>query len=661
MSAAPEPANTYAVTNATTASKIEIPLLETPQAVSVVPETLLRDQNVRKLEDALYNVAGVTVGGYYSDWDYYRIRGFDAAFTTYFDGLRGDYSMNAETYGLERIEVVKGPASPLYGQGPLGGMVNLVSKRPRPEPFADYQFTLGSWQFYEPAVDLNTPLNEDRTVYARLTALYRNQGSFIDFAHSDRVFIAPALTWEISPQTSVTFLTHFLKDWTLTAMPLPARGTVLPNPNGEIPINRFIGEPDSGRTEQWRAKLGYELRHQFNHIFALRQNLSLNRMSQHWPNLYYPSSLDPDGRTLLRYPYNTRETLDRVSVDTALEAKFETGAIEHYLIGGVDYYNTRSDSTTRQIDYSDPGSYSPIDLFDPVYGAPPPAYATTTESLTKTHLWGLYLQDHLKFFERLTLTLGGRFDWSSSGDDSVNDFTPRAGITYALTPGLAVYGNYSQSFNPQWFSRDQEGSVVDPETGENFELGLKSSLLDGRLQTLLAVYQLTRENVATANVATPDLFDSIATGEQRSRGIEVEGAFEITPGWDLTAAYTFIDAEITKDNTLPVGARLQGVPKHAFNAWMKYTFQYGPLAGLGFGLGGRYYTDQHGDATYQNMFELPAYGLMDAAIYYTRGPFRAQVNVNNVLDEEYFAGSYNELYVLPGEPINVRATIGWAF
>ena len=393
VSAAPEPANTYAVTNATTASKIEIPLLETPQAVSVVPETLLRDQNVRKLEDALYNVAGVTVGGYYSDWDYYRIRGFDAAFTTYFDGLRGDYSMNAETYGLERIEVVKGPASPLYGQGPLGGMVNLVSKRPRPEPFADYQFTLGSWQFYEPAVDLNTPLNEDRTVYARLTALYRNQGSFIDFAHSDRVFIAPALTWEISPQTSITFLTHFLKDWTLTAMPLPARGTVLPNPNGEIPINRFIGEPDSGRTEQWRAKLGYELRHQFNHIFALRQNLSLNRMSQHWPNLYYPATQ---------------------------------------------------------------GKSQPLK----------------------------------------------------------------------------------------------------------------------KLEVILQVK----------------------------------------------------------------------APKMSF--------------GQGLGGGG---IDRRGDATYQNMFELPAYGLMDAAIYYTRGPFRAQVNVNNVLDEEYFAGSYNELYVLPGEPINVRATIGWAF
>lgn len=657
-----EPESAVAVTNTGVVLKLDIPLLETPQAVSIVPRTLLDDQGARKLEDALRNVAGVSVGGYYSDWDYYRIRGFDAAFSTYLDGLRGDYGTYAETYGLERVEVIKGPASALYGQGPLGGMVNLVSKRPRPENFADVQFTVGSFNFYEPAADLGLVLNEERTVYARLTALYRDQDSFVDFANKQRVFAAPALTWEVGQQTTITFLSHYSYDWMLMAMPLPAQGTVLPNSNGEIPIERFVGDPDADSSELWRAKIGYEFKHQFNETFALRQNLSLNRMSQHWPDLLYPSSLDADERTLYRYPYDYREILDRIAVDTALEAKFETGVLDHHWVGGVDYYASRSDSESRQIDYADfPGSYPALDLFNPVYDLTLPPYATVTKSIADAGMVGLYLQDHVKMFERVTVTLGGRYDWSSSEGDDVEGFSPRAGITVALTPQVAAYGNYSRSFEPQWFSRDAAGRVVDPETGENFEVGFKTSLGEGRVHALVALYHLTRQDVATANPATPDPFDAIAAGEQRSRGVEIEGGVQLIRGLDLTAAYTFADAEVTKDESLPVGARLPGVPEHAFSAWIKYTVQDGPLKGLGAGLGGRYFTEQEGDVTFAEPFDLPAYGVMDAAVFYRRGRFKAQVNLNNILDERYFAGAYNNLYVMPGEPLNVRGTVGWSF
>lgn len=660
VSAPVERVSEYGATNAVTAMKMDVPLLETPQAVSLVPRTLLDDQGVRRLEDALRNVSGVTVGGYYQDWDYYRIRGFDAAFTTYWDGLRGDYGMNAETFGLERVEVVKGPASALYGQGPLGGMVNLVSKRPRAEEFADVQFTVGSLEYYEPAVDVNTTLDAEKTVYARITALYRDQESFVDFAKKDRVFVAPALTWEINPKTSLTLLTHYQRDESLMAMPLPARGTVLPNPNGDIPMERFIGDPDFGNAEQWKGKLGYELRHEFTEDLMLRQNLSYNHMSQEWPDLLYPSHLDPDGRTLYRYPYDYREDLNRLGVDTSLGWKIETGPVEHQLTGGVDYYRTRSDSESRQIDYSHAGSYTPIDLFDPNYDTALPPYASFTQSITEASLWGLYLQDHIRY-ERLSVGVGGRFDWTESNDESAEGFSPRAGLSYEILDGVAVYGNYSRSFNPQWFSLEATGKPVDPETGDNFEVGVKASLLDGRLTGLLAAYHLTRRDVATLNLGTADPFDSIAAGEQRSQGIELEGAYQLLPGWDLIAAYTYTDAEIREDNRLPVGTALAGVPEHAFSAWTKFTLQDGALKGLGFGIGGRYYTEQKGDATYSNIFTLPAYGVMDAAVYYKRGRFYSQVNANNVLDEKYFAGAYNELYVMPGEPINVRATVGWSF
>jgi iron complex outermembrane receptor protein len=591
------------------------------------------------------------------------VRGFDASFTTYWDGFRGDYGKNAELFGLERVEVIKGPASSLYGQGPLGGLVNLVSKRPRPYTFVDAYFTIGSYNFYEPALDLGAPLNQAKTVYARFNALYRYQESFVDYVHKRRIFVAPSLTWEIGPETTLTFLTQYMEDADTLAFPLPAKGTVLPNINGDTPISRFVGEPEkSNEVEQWRARVGYEFRHQFNQIFSLRHNLSANRMWQNWDNILYPSSLGDDERTLYRYPYGYREELNHFSVDTALEARFTTGSLWHHLLFGVDYYYNYSASTTRQIDYADfPGSYPALDLFDPQYGAPMPAFVSLTRSRTKSDLVGLYMQEQAKLFDRLTLTVGGRVDFSSNEGESVDAFSPRVGVTYEIFPDVALYFNYSESFDPQWFSTNAAGKPVDPETGENFEVGLKTALLDGRFTSLLALYQLTRQNVATANLSTPDRFDSVVSGEQRSQGVEWENAVQLLPGWDLTIAYTYNDAEITKDNTLPVGARLQGVPEHAFSAWTKYTLQDGPLKGLGCGLGGRYYTDQEGDATYSNPFKLPAYGIMDAAVYYVRDRFHAQVNLNNILDERHFVGAYNDLYVLPSEPLTARATVGWTF
>jgi iron complex outermembrane receptor protein len=656
----------YSARRSTAPTKTDSTLLETPQAVSIITREFLDDRNARKLEDALQNVAGVTIGGYYADWDYFRIRGFDASFDSVFmDGLHGDYGTYAETYGLDRVEIIKGPASTLYGQGPLSGLVNIVSKRPKRDPFADVQLTVGSNGFYEPALDVNGSLNDKGTVYARLTALYRDQDSFVDFANKQRTYVAPALTWDVGPNTALTVLSTYIRDTDLFAMPLPAIGTVLPNVNGDISISRFLGEPSSGQATLTRLKIGYELAHRFNEAFSLRQNLSLNRLEQRWPAVYYNSSLDLDQRTLYRYPYDYRETLDRAAVDTALQAKLETGTIKHTIIAGIDYYRTRSNNENRQIDYADfPGSYRPIDLFNPVYGASLPTYASVTSALDESHLTGLYLQDQAKI-ERVTVTLGGRFDWSTSDTstthDSVTAFTMRGGAAYEVMPGASVYANYSESFNPQWFSRDASGNVVDPETGENIEAGVKTLLMNGRVDALVAVYQLTRHNVATDNPSTPDPFDAIASGEQRSRGVELEGTFRVVPGWDLKAAYAYTAAEVTKDNTIPEGTTLAGVPKHSVSAWSKYILQQGTFKGLGVGLGGRYYSEQEGDSTYFNPFELPAYGVVDAALYYERGRFTAQINVNNVLDRTHFVGAYNDLYVLPGEPLNILATAGWTF
>lgn len=647
--------------------KMPTPLLETPQAVSVVTEELIKDLGTPKLEEVLRNVAGVSPGGYYSDWDYYRIRGFDAAFNTFHDGLRGDYGMNAETFGLERVEVIKGPASTLYGQAPLGGLVNLVSKRPKRESFGEVGVSVGSYNLYEGMVDLNAPLYSSSSnlggleIYGRLVGLYSDSESFIDFVDRQRLYLAPSVTFALGEDTSLTLLANYTHDTGVFPMPLPAKGTVLHNPNGEVSERLFLGKPGSNEIDQSRLSLGYEVRHRFNENLSLRQNFNYGRFEQDWNDILYNSSLAADDRTMSLYPYTYDEKLDRVAVDTALDFTFATGQVKHTLTTGLDYFYDKIRSNTQQIDYADPSSYVTVDIFNPDYNFAIPGYATNSDSVTGSEMFGLYVQDHAKLTECVTLTVGGRYDYTSdrASDESKDAFTPKVGVTYEFIKDVAAYASYSTSFKPQWYSTDASGTPVAPEEGENYETGVKYSLLDGKINGMASIFHLTRSNVATDNPSTPDPFDAAISGEQRSQGFEWENAAELIPGLKIRAAYTYLDAEVTEDNSIPEGTPLLGVPEHAINAWLKYSIQEGALEGLGFGFGGRYYTEQAGDQT--NSFELPAYGLLDAAIYYEKDNFSAQINFNNLTDKRHFVGSYNDLYVLPGEPFNVTASASWKF
>jgi len=654
----------YMAQGSRTATKTRTLLLETPQAVSVVTRKLIEDEGAQDLEEALRNVAGVSVGGYYNEWDYYRIRGFDASYgNTYLDGLIADGAPYEELWGLERIEVVKGPASTLFGQGPLGGFVNLVSKRPRPDFFGELQFTAGSFNYYQGAMDVNFPGNKSKTIYMRLNGLFRSADSFVDFADSKRVFVAPAFTWEIGPSTSLTILTSYRDDWMNLAFPLPAQGTVLPNPNGEIPISRYIGNPAHPNDEWERViRVGYEFDHRFNESIGLIQNFRYFWLDWTSNNLSYPQALSEDGRFLTLAGYRATGNYYGWRIDTAVDVAFGTGPLDHVVLVGVDY------RSTTQLFTSQDGNTIELDVFTPNYDELPPyEYGPPSTSKETYADLGFYLQDQVKLLEKVTVTAGIRYDYSyfdipikfgenaPGGYFSEYAFSPKVGITYEFVPGVAAYFNWSRSFNPQWFFTDAEGNPVAPETGENFELGIKYALFNNKLTGMLSIYQLTRSNVATENLSSPDPFDSTVTGEQRARGFEFELAANPLRGLEVVLAYTYINAEVTEDNVIPIGTPVQGVPTNSLSVWMKYTLQEGPLRGLGLGIGGVYYSRQSGDLA--NTFDLPAYGVLDTAIYYKRGRYRAQVNFNNVLNSRYFVGSYDEVYVLPGAPFNVMGSL----
>ncbi len=656
----------YSARESITATKTDTPLLDTPQTVNVVTRQLLDDQADVTLSEALRNVGGVNVSGTYRDFDIYSIRGFFGTGYTYLDGLALDrqVTFQEELFGLERVEVVQGPASVLYGQNPPGGLVNLISKVPAKDDFTELSLGGGSFGSFDAGLDANRVLNESGSLYGRVNLLFRELGTFTDLVDSSpRVFFAPSLTIELSPDTRITFLAQYLWETRYFGFPLPARGTVLPNINGDISIFRNVGEPDfPSKSENWRTQFGYQFEHRFNDVFKLRQNLRFAYHSSDFQGIY-ATFLEPDERTLDRYPYVYSIDYLTLGIDTSLVAHFMTGPqVEHTALVGVDFYYLNADTTAGF------GSIDSLDLFNPVYGARPVGITQFRDDTTDVEATGIYFQEQVKFFDRLSMVAGGRGDFVSNnvddhfngGGSKANDnaFSPRIGIVYeALPKQVSVYASFNRSFLSQPGFLDQSGNLVAPEDGEQWEIGAKADLLGGRLTTTLAAYQIERTNIPTADPF--NLGTYVVTGEQRHRGIDFNTALHLAPGWDLIASYAYIDAEVTKDNVIPVGNRPLDVPENTFNIFTKYTLQDGPLRGFGASVGFRYLTNQAGDAA--NTFALPAYGVLDAGIYYDRGRFHAQINVNNVTDERYASGSFNDLYVQVGDPINVRGVIKFDF
>ena len=657
----------YVIEGAFGATKTDTPLLEIPQTVNVVSRQVLDDQFTLTIPEALRNVGGVNTGGTYRDYDIYSIRGFFGTGFTYLDGLLVDRQsvFQEEPFDLERVEVIQGPASVLYGQNPPGGLVNLISKKPQKTNFTQTIVGGGSFDLVETGVDTNAVLNKSGSVYGRVNVLWRQFGNFTEKVDpSERLLIAPSLTLELTRNTRLTLLGQYYHDWREIAYPLPAAGTVLPNINGDLSIFRNVGEPDAypNTADNWRTQLGYQLEHHFNDILTFRQNVRASLNESKFRGVY-PSFLDADQRTLNRFVYTNLQRYTTLGADTSLLANFNTGPnIQHTALVGVDFYYL------HEVTKGGFGSIGPIDIFKPVFGSKPFGIAPFSSQVTDANQTGIYFQEQVKFFDRLSIVGGGRGDFvdndvnqrltstESQGNESA--FSPRIGVVYEILPKqVSAYFSYSESFLSQPGFLGAGGGQVEPERGTQYEIGAKAELFGGRLSSTVALYQIYRTNVPTADAANPAVY--VVTGEQRHRGVDFNTTLGLVKGWDLIAAYGYVDARVTEDNTLPVGVRPLDVPEHTFNIFTKYTLQTGPLQGVGASIGYRYQTKMAGDSA--NTFYLPSFGVLDLGAYYERGRFRAQVNVTNVTDERYYSGAFNQVYVQPGDPIGVRSSVGWRF
>ena len=637
------------------APKTGVSLLETPQNIQVLSGQLLKDQGVTLLEDALRNVAGVMPDPYARGYDIYRIRGFDASAFTYVDGLPRGVELSIEPAALDSVEVIKGPSSVLFGSGPPGGLVNLVTKHPRQDTFVDAEISKASWGGYMPYLDAGTTFDRDGTVYGRVVALYRDEGSYLQFNPGvRRTYVAPSLTWEVSPDTKLTVLASISHERNELIPDQPATGLVLPNPNGSIDRTLYIGDPASpGRLKQDWDTVGFELRHTFSDQVSLYQNARVSYLDLDWLNLYQPLEVLPDQRTELEYSEDYAQKQENYSLDTGLNATFNTGVVEHTVNAGVEYDGLREH-------YSGALGYAPtiaFDLFDPNYSAFVYQPRTTPfAASTISNEFGLYLQDELHLTQQLTLTAGGRYDIVKINTVTNHSFVPRVGANYAVQPGIVPYVSFAKSFDPQAGYDDPAGNQLQPERGTQYEAGVKFATADGRANSTVSVFQVTRSNVAAQ---VPGQFTYQSTGLARSRGIEFDGQFRLTSAWELLASYSYLQAIVLRDTVIPVGSLILNTPRNKASLWTRYVIPAGPLKGLGFSAGGSSYSRQAGDDA--NSFFIPGYTLVNANVSYRWGRYSLLANVNNVTNRDYMRGSLSSLLVVGGEPRNYRLTLGCTF
>jgi iron complex outermembrane receptor protein len=659
--------SSYFVPGSSTATKTDTPLLDIPGAVQIIPRQVLQDQRVIRVGDAVQNVSGISNLGQYQGYeDLIYIRGFQVSTfqgSFFRDGVRSFIFGSPDLTNLERIEVLKGPASILFGQVEPGGIINLVTKQPLPTPYYFGQFGVGNFNTYEGAIDLSGSLDEEKTILYRLNTSYRTADSFRDFVEKKRFFLSPSLAFRLGANTTLTIDAEYIHDSVTYDTGIVAIG----NRPANIPIDRFLNEPFSNFSKE-EISVGYVFNHRFSQNWSLRNNFRFQRQN---PDRYgpLPNVLDDLTGDLSRIEYWAGGYYENFFTDTNLIGKFFTGSVQHQLLVGFE----RS-RTLEKPEFRFSNDYPSINIFNPVYARL--RYPKEPEFLRDdvTYTTGIYLQDQIALLPNLKLLLGFRYDAfkqqrstqflpdpKEEFEQSDSDVTPRVGLVYQPTDRLSLYASYSRSFRPSFgASRNADNSVFKPETGEQFEVGVKARLTPG-LITTLAAYHLQKQNVSTADPNDPSGLFQVQTGEVTSKGIEFDVLGEILPGWNIIASASYIDARITRDNVLPVGNFLDNIPQWTASLWTTYEIPTGSLKGWGVGLGLYYVAERSGDLA--NTFQLPSYFRTDASLFYRQNNWKAQLNIRNLFNVEYFTGTAfgSNLEIAPGAPFTVLGSVSIEF
>jgi iron complex outermembrane receptor protein len=641
-------ADGYRPESSTIGTKLDLPLLDTPQAIGIVSRALIEDRGLLRAAEAADNVSSVRASPGYgglSSANFY-IRGFRSTFSggNLRDGFR-DYTFlsSRDVQGTERIEFLKGPSSILYGQAEVGGITNTVLKRPQPQRFVTVGLQAGGFGLWRPTLDLNTPLNRSGSVLLRINGAYEKADSHRDFVRNESQYLSPAVIWRIAPQTQLRVqaeMQRYRYLFDLGYMPEPESLT--------LPRTKYYGEPGFNYSSTQQGSLSIEFTHSFNDKWNYRG--ALNALQTEGAMRYVnPFGISADRRSFNRAAYISDESSQNYHLQNELYGRFQTGSVQHNLVGGSELVRWAFPYVFNF------GNTVPIDIFNPQYGNVPTGFFPLFGDRTWANISGTYLQDQVSLRPNLKLLVGVRADFvdqrssnpltgQRTSSRSIFNMSPRIGLLYNPWRSASIYGSYTNSFLPQ-FGITSSGEAFEPQRGKQGEIGWKQLLFGDRVFTTVTLFQIWKTNVPTTDPANPRF--SILTGEQTSKGVEFDITGRLRSNWTVTGNYAAIDAHISQDNRLLVGSKLTGIPKHSFGLLSNYSVDRGRLNGLSFG-GGVYAISKRQPTLPNRALFIPSYGRLDLYVAYRRKHWEIQANIKNVNDSLYYEAQGNQIIPQPG-------------
>ncbi|MDE3748414.1 TonB-dependent siderophore receptor [Methylobacterium radiotolerans] len=683
----------FVATRSTAGSKGNDSILETPATVSVITRDELNVRGVQDVNLAVAYTPNVQAVDYPGGQGgpTFTLRGFNANNfdSVYEDGLRygfNSFDQNIEPYAYERIDVVKGPISVLYGQGQPGGIINLVSKRPTFVPFNEVFLQGGNYGRVQAGFDLSGPVEGAPQFAYRVTGLVRNADSQVKYTPDDRTFIAPALTWRPDADTALTVLGKYAEyRGGGSEQSLPIVGSILPSARGFFPRSPFVGQPNFNTGLLENKEIGYILDHSFAPGWLLHAAFRAYETTSKFDAVGASPAFTPPGFLAVSvFPYLRDQSSQGLLTDNYVQGRFDTWDIQHDVVLGVGFQNYyRRDARTFPNGYPTSAANRLIDLYDPVYNlgiAFPQRTNVATRALQQQT--GAYLQDQMKW-NGFILTGSLRNDWveqqvrttfnfpnlpvatlnrTTIDNQNFSALSYRAALGYEFAAGIVPYAAYSTSFNPQIAGQRADGSALPPREASQIEGGVKWQPVDTNALVTASYFEITQTNIPLADPLNPGFF--IVTGAAESRGFELEGKASLFDGFNLIFGYAHLNTKVTRNATNPalVGNRLPNAPDNTLSLFADYTLPLNsPFAGFRAGAGVRY-VGERTDAT--NVDRIPAYALVDASLNYDLAQLNPawkgavlSVNANNIFDQRYFTSGFYTGYVFEGFRRSVFGTL----
>ena len=647
------PVEGYVATRTAAGTKTDTALVEAPRSISVATRQQMQDRNVQNLDDAVKYMPGIVSASYGSDtrYDWMRVRGFEP--THFLDGLplpRGVYANpKAETWNLDRLALLRGPASSVYGQTPPGGLLDMVSRRPSAESSNAIQVQYGSDNYRQINFASTGKIDDDGQFLYGLSGVVRDAGTQVDHIDNKRYNIAPSLTWNIDTDTKLTLLSQFTRDDTgTTSQFLPIVGTKIKSPLGDVSHHKNLGDPDY----EFYDRTYYAFEHRFNDTWQFKQNLRYTKSELSFQQLtvgsYFYAPVDAEGN-ISRSSTNVDEDIAQFAVDNNFQADFATGNINHTVLIGLDHQRTNSSYLSIF------GGAGTVNIYKPVYGQPierPARKDAYYDYDQKTVQTGLYVQDQMAL-DQWRLTLGGREDWVHQGTTYLNksdvtntdrskNFSGNAALSYVFDSGFVPYLSYAESFQPASNASVDPVKSYKPTEGKQWELGVKYQPPGSNTLLSAAVYDLTQKNVLVTRFGSAGESITDQAGEVKVKGLELEAVSDVTENLKVIAAYTLAKSEV--QTGIYKGNRLQLIPNQQASLWTDYTWHDGVLDGFGIGAGARYTGNTYGDQGNTWLGKADAYTVFDASVHYDLGRLdnslkgaSVKLNATNLFDKQYIS------------------------